>query len=80
MGKFLKRCSLPRLSQEETDNNITYMWNLFFLMIQMKSLKNRNRLTDFENKLIVTKGDVGEKDKLGAWNEHTYTTIRKTDN
>ena len=56
------------------------MWNLFFLMIQMKSLKNRNRLTDFENKLIVTNGDVGEKDKLGAWNEHTYTTIRKTDN
>ena len=49
-------------------------------MIQMKSLKNRNRLTDFENKLIVTKGDVGKKDKLGTWNEHTYTTIHKTNN
>ena len=34
----------------------------------MNSLKNRNRLTDFENKLIVNKGEVGEKDKLGTWN------------
>ena len=49
-------------------------------MIQMNSLKNRNRLTDFENKLIVTKGEVGEKDKLKAWNEHTHTTIYNTDN
>ena len=42
--------------------------NIFLKMIQMNSLKNRNRLMDFENKLIVTKGEVGEEDKLGAWN------------
>ena len=28
--------------------------------------KNRNRLTDIENKLMVTKGEVG-RDKLGVW-------------
>ena len=28
-------------------------------MIQVNSLKNRNRLTDIENKLMVTKGPRG---------------------
>ena len=30
VDKFLETYSLLRLSQEETDNNITYMWNLIF--------------------------------------------------
>ena len=30
-------------------------------------LQNRNRVTDVETKLTVTKGIV-EKDKLGGWN------------
>ena len=30
-------------------------------------IQNRNRVTDVENKLTVTKGIV-EKDKLGGWN------------
>ena len=31
-------------------------------------LQNRNRLTDIENKLTVTKGERGrERDKLGVW-------------
>lgn len=33
----------------------------------MNSLKNRNRLIDFENKHSYQKGS-GEKDKLGAGN------------
>ena len=38
--------------------DITYMWNLKKKkkMIQMTYLQNRNRLTDIENKLMVTKG------------------------
>ena len=28
MDKFLQTYSLPRLSQDETDNDITHMWNL----------------------------------------------------
>ena len=32
-------------------------------------LQNRNRHTDLENKLMVTKGDSGDggRDKLGVW-------------
>ena len=40
-------------------------------------LQNKNRLTDLENKLMVTKGEklyVGEC-KLGVWDGHIYTTI-----
>ena len=33
-------------------------------------LQNRNRVTDIENKLIVTKGERGrERSKLGDWIE-----------
>ena len=36
-------------------------------MIQMTSLQNRNRPTDIEKKLMVTKGErVGGRDKLGV--------------
>ena len=31
-------------------------------------MQNRNRLTDMENKVVVTKGDrEGGNDKLGVW-------------
>ena len=33
----------------------------------MNLLKNRNRLTDTENKLMVTKGGRERRDKLGVW-------------
>ena len=39
------------------------MWNLK----QDTNELTRNRLTDVENKLMVTKGVVGERDKLGVW-------------
>ena len=35
-------------------------------MIQM-NLKNRNRLTDLENKLMVTKGKVTGRNKLEGY-------------
>ena len=44
------------------------MWNL-----KKKSgtnelnIQNRNRLTAIENKLMVTKGEEVERDKLGVW-------------
>ena len=28
---------------------------------------------------MVTKGEMGGKDKLGVWDQHIYTTIYKTD-
>ena len=48
-------------------------------MIQM-NLQNRNRLTELENKLMVTRGKVAERDKLGVWDWHIDTTITKIDN
>ena len=36
--------------------DITHMWNLIFNSDTNKHLHNRNRLTDTENKLIVTEG------------------------
>ena len=33
----------------------------------MNYLQTRKRLTDLENKLMVTKGESGGRDKLGVW-------------
>ena len=58
-------------------HDIAYMWNL--------KKKKRNeliykteRVTDRENKLMVTRG--GRGDKLEDWHWHTHTTIYKIDN
>ena len=37
-------------------------------------MQNRNRLTDFENKLRVTKGDRWEGG-LGIWDWHMHTEV-----
>ena len=37
--------------------DITYMWNLKKIWYKWTYLQNRNRLTDFENKLMATKGE-----------------------
>ena len=42
-------------------------------------LKRRNRVTDVENKFMVTRG-LGGRDNLGLWDWHIHTTIHKTDN
>ena len=36
-------------------------------MIQIICLQNRNRLTDVEKKLMVTKGKRVRRGKLGVW-------------
>ena len=46
-------------------------------------LQNRNRLTDVENKLMVTGGKVGlrgVRDKLGDLDWDIHTTVYKIDN
>ena len=49
---------MVRLSESETERrttyDITYMWNRKY---DANNLLNRNRLTDIENKLTVTKGE-----------------------
>ena len=50
---------LSEVSQTEKDKyDITYMWNLK-KWYKRTYLQNRNRLTDMENKLMVTKGESG---------------------
>ena len=46
--------------------DITYMWNLK-KWYKWTFLQNRNRLTDLENKCMVTKGERQGRDKLGVW-------------
>ena len=55
-----------------------YMWNLK-KWYKWTYLQNRNRVTDVENKLMVTSSWV-EMDKLGDWDWHIHTTIYKVDN
>ena len=50
---------LSEVSQTEKEKYyITYMWNLK-KKYKRTYLQNRNRLTDIENKLMVTKGEKG---------------------
>ena len=61
------------ISQTEKDKyNIAYMWNLK-KWYKWTYLQNRNRLTDIENKLMVTKGEGG-KDKLES-GSNIYTLL-----
>ena len=51
------------------------MWNLE-KWYRWTILQSRNRVTDVENKLMVTKG-AGGWDKWGNWDWHIYTTMYK---
>ena len=42
-------------------------------------LRNRNRLTDIENRLVVVKGEVRGRDRLRSWDEHMQTIIYRMD-
>jgi len=52
-------------SKSERKINITCMWNLK-KWYKWTYLQNRNRLSDTENRLMVTKGEE-EKGKFGSW-------------
>ena len=41
---------------------------------------NSNRLTDLENKLMITGGKWGMRDRLGVRDSHVPTAIFKIDN
>ena len=61
----LEMIKLSEIIQTQISHGITYMWNLKKLY-QWIYIQNRNRLTDIENKLMVTKEGNGGKDKLRA--------------
>ena len=41
----------------------------------MNYLQKRNRFTDFENKLMATKGNGLGRDRLGVWDWHMHTVV-----
>ena len=49
---------LSEVSQRQISYDITYMWNIK-KWYKWTYLQNRNRPTDIENKLKVTKGERG---------------------
>ena len=52
--------------ERQTSYDITYMWNLKKKKkYKWTHIQNRNRPTDIENILMVTKGEGG--DKLRVW-------------
>ena len=49
-------------------------------IIQIKVYAKRKRLTDIENKLVITKREKeGERKKSGVWNEEIQITMYKID-
>ena len=64
-----------QIVKRQTSYDITCMWNLK-KGYQWTYLQNRNRLTDFANKLVVTKEDRWQgRDRLGVWDWHMYTEV-----
>ena len=52
-------------SKSDKERQIYYLYIEYKIWYKLTYLQNRNRLTDFENKLKVTKGEGGSE-KLGA--------------
>ena len=52
----------------QTEKDKYHMISLLKKMVQGTYLQNRNRVTDVENKIMVTRGERGTgRDKLGDW-------------
>ena len=57
--------------ERQISYDITYMWNLI-KWYKWTYLQNRNRPTDSENRLVVTKGEGGKNRSLGVTDTHYY--------
>ena len=53
--------------ERQISYDIAYTWNLKKKGYKRTYVQNRNRSTDIENKLTVTKREKGGMDKLGDW-------------
>jgi len=59
---------LCEVSQTEKDSIIRYCWYMESKkLIQMNVCTDKNKLIGIENKFIVTKREMEEKDKLRVW-------------
>ena len=53
--------------ERQISYDIAYKWNLKKKMIQMKLYTKQKKITDIENKLMVTKREREVWNKLGIW-------------
>ena len=62
---------LSKVKQRQISYDITYIWNLIFKKdtneLIYKTGTVSEKLTDIENKLMVTKKEREGKDELGLW-------------
>lgn len=67
----LEHIMLSKISQTEKDKYLmmSHIWTQKEKQTdEWMYIQNRNRLTDIENKLVVTRGESeAEEDKLGVW-------------
>ena len=49
-------------------------------MIPWTYLQNEYRLTDLDNKFMVTSGKDGGRDSQGVWDGHGHTAVFNTEN
>ena len=61
--------------ERQISYDITYMWNVKKKWYKWNYIRNRNRPTDLENKLTVTKGKRVGRNKLWVWDEHICANI-----
>ena len=61
--------------ERQTSCNLIYIWNLK-QWYKWTYLQNRNRVTDVENKLTITKGEM-QGNKLGIWHQQMHATMYK---
>ena len=62
--------------ERQISYDITYMWDLKNKWYKWTYSDNGNRLTDLENKLMVTRGEgQGGRDRLGFGDWHVHTAI-----
>ena len=59
-------------SERQIPYDITYMWNLKY--------DTNERIYKTETNLWLPKGKREGRDKSGAWDEHTHTTVYKIGN
>ena len=61
-----RNCHMCEVRERQISYDIAYMWNLK-KWYKWTYLQNRNRVTNVENKLMVTRGESGGRDKLEVW-------------
>ena len=69
---------MKQVRERQIPYDIIYMWNLKYDTDEL-IYKIENRLTVIENKLLVTKGKGGGKDKLGVWDQQKQAVTYRMD-